>query len=190
MFWDQYRKSRCCVGTIIKNVHECPAWRSMLSQRKQYSCIYFTQVLQTCTFPQVENTGSFFCHSDGFVRSPAGAPHYYHSTAASRRREEETSNGNAATSPTEGTNANVVSNGAQSTDSAVEFCFVLMGHNLVHFHLNPLFLATYFLSSSWSCYCSPSILFVLIPALTSPWTRFSSVVAQPLWPITVPSPWP
>ena len=121
MFWDQYRKSRCCVGTIIKNVHECPAWRSMLSQRKQYSCIYFTQVLQTCTFPQVENTGSFFRHSDGFVRSPAGAPHYYHSTAASRRREEETSNGNAATSPTEGTNANVVSNGAQSTDSAVEF---------------------------------------------------------------------
>ncbi|XP_073319191.1 mitogen-activated protein kinase 15 [Pagrus major] len=44
---------------------------------------------------------------NGFVRSPAGPPHYYHSTVASRRREEQTSNGNATTSPTEGTNANV-----------------------------------------------------------------------------------
>lgn len=147
-------------------------------------------VLQTYTLPQLENTDSSFGHSDGFVRSPSGAPHYYHSTAASRRREEETSNGNATTSPTEGTNANVVSNGPQSTDSAAQFRFVLMWRNLVHFHFNPLFLATFFLSSSWSCFCSPSILFVLIPPLTSPWTRFSSVVAQPLWPITVPSPWP
>ncbi|KAI3358590.1 hypothetical protein L3Q82_014997 [Scortum barcoo] len=42
-----------------------------------------------------------------FVRSPAGLPHYYHSTAASRRLVDQAGNGNAPTSPTEGTNANV-----------------------------------------------------------------------------------
>ncbi|XP_040909321.1 mitogen-activated protein kinase 15 [Toxotes jaculatrix] len=41
-----------------------------------------------------------------FVRSQAGPPHYYHSTAASRKLMGQTSHGNAATSPTEGTNAN------------------------------------------------------------------------------------
>ncbi|XP_070777841.1 mitogen-activated protein kinase 15 [Enoplosus armatus] len=44
---------------------------------------------------------------NGFVRSPAGPPHYYHSTAPSRRLVEQASNGSATTSPTEGTNANV-----------------------------------------------------------------------------------
>ncbi|XP_076610801.1 mitogen-activated protein kinase 15 [Chaetodon auriga] len=44
---------------------------------------------------------------NGFARSPAGPPHYYHPTAVSRRQVEQTSSGNAATSPAEGTNANV-----------------------------------------------------------------------------------
>ncbi|KAM9340055.1 mitogen-activated protein kinase 15 [Symphorus nematophorus] len=44
---------------------------------------------------------------NAFIRGPAAPPHYYHSTAASRRPVEQTSNGNAASSPTEGTNANV-----------------------------------------------------------------------------------
>ncbi|XP_041811306.1 mitogen-activated protein kinase 15 [Chelmon rostratus] len=44
---------------------------------------------------------------NGFVRSPGGPPHYYHCTAASRRLVEQTSNGDAASSPTEGTNTNV-----------------------------------------------------------------------------------
>ncbi|XP_022602710.1 mitogen-activated protein kinase 15 isoform X2 [Seriola dumerili] len=43
---------------------------------------------------------------DSFARSPAGPPHYYHSTAGNRKPVGQTSNGNATTSPTEGTNAN------------------------------------------------------------------------------------
>ncbi|XP_042363159.1 mitogen-activated protein kinase 15 [Plectropomus leopardus] len=44
---------------------------------------------------------------NGFVRNPAGAPHYSSSTAACRKLVEQTSNGSATTSPTEGANANV-----------------------------------------------------------------------------------
>lgn len=58
---------------------------------------------------------SSYLHSDGFVRSPAGPPHYYHSTAANRRRVEQTGNGNATLPPTEGTNADEVSNRHQSS---------------------------------------------------------------------------
>ncbi|XP_054461930.1 mitogen-activated protein kinase 15 [Anoplopoma fimbria] len=41
---------------------------------------------------------------NGFVRSPAGPPHHYPSNAASRKLMRQTSNGDATTSPTEGTN--------------------------------------------------------------------------------------
>nr|XP_020462535.1 mitogen-activated protein kinase 15 [Monopterus albus]XP_020462536.1 mitogen-activated protein kinase 15 [Monopterus albus] len=44
---------------------------------------------------------------NGFVRNPAGAPHYYHSTAACRKPIGQTSNGSTTTSPTESTNANI-----------------------------------------------------------------------------------
>lgn len=47
-------------------------------------------------------------HSDGYVWSPAGSPHFHHSTAA-HRRVEQTSNGNATLTPTEGATTTIVS---------------------------------------------------------------------------------
>lgn len=67
-----------------------------------------------------------FFHSDAFVRSPAGASHYYHSTAASRKLVGQTSSESVGTSPTEGTNANIVSNRVQSLHYYTLLCFTGM----------------------------------------------------------------
>lgn len=111
-------------------------------------------------------------HLDGFVRSPAGAPHYHHSTAASRKLVEQTSNGNATTSPTEGTKSNVVSNRSQSTYYSILFSFAVVSC-FISF-LYPFLIFSYLHALRLMTFLS------LTPTLTSPWTRFSSVVAQPL----------
>ena len=71
----------------------------------------------------------------------------------------------------------------------IHFCFFLLWCNLVSFLHLCLFLAACILSYSWSNYGSLSVC-LSVSTLTSPWSRFSSVVARPLWPITAPSPWP
>lgn len=74
-------------------------------------------------------------HSDGFARSPAGPPHYYHSTAGSRKLVGQTTNGNATTSPTEGTVANTVSDQISVHTSLCAFicCYVLFAACPLHY---------------------------------------------------------
>ncbi|XP_069032025.1 mitogen-activated protein kinase 15 [Embiotoca jacksoni] len=62
---------------------------------------------------------------NGFVRSPAGPPHYCHSTAASSHLLGQTSNGNVRPSPTEGTSANIVLQRGHSAPPAHNRAFSL-----------------------------------------------------------------
>lgn len=78
-----------------------------------------------------------FHHSDGYVRSPVGPPHYHHATAANRRPVEHTSNGSATSSPVEG--ANIVSKKHQYS-----FCSFLLSLNatsswILSFFTSPLY---------------------------------------------------
>ncbi|XP_068432468.1 mitogen-activated protein kinase 15 isoform X2 [Clinocottus analis] len=56
---------------------------------------------------QQEETNHEPSNADGFVQSPAGSPHNYPSAAASRKLMAQLSNGDVATSPTEGANTSV-----------------------------------------------------------------------------------
>ncbi|XP_029299783.1 mitogen-activated protein kinase 15 isoform X2 [Cottoperca gobio] len=71
---------------------------------------------------------------NGFVRSPAGLPHYCSSTAASRKLVGQTSTGSATTSPTEGSNSNELLAFSPTQDLSVahSVCCSVSYPSLVH----------------------------------------------------------